>query len=430
MYTIKSRIPLEKHIDFAMIVGLLYALKLSDVWQSLGDVLATFQVAISISASFVFVYNSGKSIPGYSLSKPPFIIFILFYATILSIQFVGHGADHFAELIAYTINAFFYMVIIPSVYVADSAVLKLLCRWLARFSIVLCFFSIISLFSDSFLGIPFYVKDNYAQFSGFPAVAGIFEHPSHIAIFFSYGMIASAYMRGREKTHSKLWTLAMGSCVLGILLSQGRVGLISTAAFALPYLLLTLRRLKGPAANTLLAMMILLGTVIGIALLSEGTYILDFLRVSQGSSGRLGAWEFAMNYFVQKPFLGYGAHAQSEITTANEAILRGLYGSQIHDAGFHNSFIDTMIQYGGFAVTELILIILIGAWNAVRDKHEDRWTIFSLVLVSFLSMSFVGMSFGGARIQSIVHSFTVGMAIAVRSGCRSSLAPSSAPTPI
>ena len=407
-----SKPPFAYHILGTLVVSTIYSLAFVDVNPTIAITLALLQTGISLSAIMLFAITRG-----FRSFEFPYLAVLLFggwTVFVFFIQILAHGGNHLPELIAYFINGCFFFIVLPILTLRYSEVLNLIFDFLIWACIFLALFSVLSLFSTSFLGLPFYVKDHYAVFGGFPAVAGLYEHPSHVAILFSYGTIASFFRfytgHGRRRLHA---LIALAMCLLGIFLSQGRVGIISIALLSPFCMTILVYRGRGNFLYAAFFFLMFLSFVVLSAFVLYSDSILTFLRVSQGSSGRFGAWQFAALLILENPILGYGANSPSLITMQNEEVLRFFYRSQIHGVGFHNSFIDTAIEFGVVPLIWLIIIFLLSFSLPLFSRHFLRGLLLSMSLVSLLGVSFGGMSLGGIRLHSFLYTFFVGLSLMI-----------------
>lgn len=402
--------PFINLVYLLLTLSMAFSLKLADENITFGYFVALsyFGISAIIFLMFVFFYpNTGVS-KTRPLAPERFGIFLImmYFFSMFAIQFIFHNAGDLLTLFAYAFNAFVLLFIMPRLFIMLDLSLQRFLSFYLLFCGLIFFTQIWSLFFDSFFGLPTYSKDHYARFAGFPAVSGIFEHPSHASIVFSLGLISALYLI--QKRAIRFGTLFFCLCLAGLFLSQGRVGLLGSVLVASYFLVFEARLRSSPLKLGTFAFFIFI-CLFCIIIFSET--IEAYLRISQGSSGRVGAWLFALEFGVLQPWVGFGFGSPAEITAANEVYLRQLYGSQISGVGFHNSFINDFIQFG-FLPPLMLLSIFLVSWVSCRNKAADvRIFLQSCILVCFVAVFFVGMSLGGVRIQSVFFTLLVGLCI-------------------
>ena len=145
------------------------------------------------------------------------------------------------------------------------------------------------------------------------------------------GMFTSIYfyLRGRRRI---LWLLGVPAFLTGALASGSRGGLVAlliTAVVAMPTALRRLRSRGGGSSRPVLATVALLG----LTWLAAGDSIGNFVRqrfvtetFQQGyTSGRSELFKYALNLFLQRPFLGTGVNGFNAVANL------GYYERYVHN---------------------------------------------------------------------------------------------------
>lgn len=402
-----KRTALQKTSILSLILSAVIGLAAFDTWGALGNGLLVVQILVSVLGLVLFLSTPRL----HHVSQRAFFVLAafltLFFGGALFVEIVAHSGKGSLVILAYLVCGLFHSLVIPALLL-DSERFRL--RFFALVSVLCAFFafsSIFSLFFDSLLGLPFYIKRNYEQYAGFPATAGLYEHPSHIAILLSYGVIISLYLFGQDRRFR--WAAFAALCVLGIFLSQGRIGLIFLAAFLLLGLGSVLKRISWRLLLAVrLGALIIVPLAVALAL-SYMDRILLFLRVSEGTSGRGGAWVFAASKIIEQPLLGYGQGFPPQLTAEFSWILRSFYGSSIDGVGFHNSFINLSLEFGIIVTATFCFLLIYCSFRVFFVwRSLDQSLLIWILFVSWLALSFVGMSIGGLRLHVVIFSVSLG----------------------
>lgn len=117
---------------------------------------------------------------------------------------------------------------------------------------------------------------------------------------------------------------------------------------------------------------------------------ISFLRLDQGSHGRLEMFSYALELMKQSPFVGFGFDSIS---------------SALIDGGFlntstHNSLIDFAFRYGYPCLLLYCLFILKIVLITFKDK--DNLCLDILLIIFLVNMNTILYSFGGVGIASIL----------------------------
>lgn len=390
-------------------LSFLYSLAATDESVVASTVLVVMQVTLSICGFLMFILLK-PSAPGggvyQRLDRQYLFLLVLsfFFFTIILIQAFFHQSSGMPNLIAYLLNALTFSYFLAGYLCRSDRLCLYLSRLLICYAVIFFCTQVINFFVDSLFGLKLYSKDNYSVYSGFKAVAGIFEHPSHLGIFYAYCFVLSLSLRVESKIYYYVGSFVS---LVGAFLTQGRGGLLAIT------LVLGLMYLKKMGQKH--TYMTYLGAVLGLCcLVFVATYFYSYLtsyfRLDQGSSGRLGGWAFAFSLISESPYIGHGYGSPAELTERWTLLLRSDYGSQIEGAGFHNSFINLAVEYGLPATLTFLVLTAGSLIFGVAGNNRSSWNVLYLTVVSLISMLFVGALPGGARLQTMLLTTFLGMA--------------------
>jgi O-antigen ligase len=302
-----------------------------------------------------------------------------------------------------------YAVLPPMLLASDRWVEHLL-GLIVRLSLVLAVTVLVGgVGYDHLFGIPLRVKESYAQFSGFAASGGVFQHPAAAGITLATALVAAAHLRRRQRT---IWMLpAMWVLGAALIVTQAR-GAFLGLVLALVVGRLDSRRLPNWAFPVLIAAGVLVATF-GYRILEVVPPLADFLRIERGTSGRTFVWELAVDRLTDSPWLGFGGGSAQQFTADNIEVLRA--GSfRAAGASLHNAYLTSAFEYGvplGLLYAWLMLSPLAAVTDVVTRRPDDvlARTLRAMAVVVCVAAAFTDVNIGGVRATSLLGALVLGL---------------------
>lgn len=199
---------------------------------------------------------------------------------------------------------------------------------------------------------------------------GVFPHKNVLG-----NMMAVAVMAGISLFLSGWRPLVSGlGCLFALaLLALSRSGTAIVAlciVISLVPLALTLHR--GPIAAGLVAGVVLIavsGGLLTLELMNIGLddlygRILDALGKDDTLTGRTILWQFAMDAFDARPWLGYGYKGWWESSETSATLLKVVVEQDLWF--FHNTFLDLAVAFGVLGPTVLVAGLLVGVYRSIK----------------------------------------------------------------
>lgn len=239
----------------------------------------------------------------------------------------------------------------------------------------------------------------------------------HVALFFSISLIGLICFMPRVLMQSNtalkillstLLTLAFLLCLMGLYGTQTRAAYLAlVAALAFFVLQFLFKTFKSQTTNFTKLSFLFVGVVLIIGVLgsitlktqigqgienrlkSENTTLeaivtRDWQNIPYSSLGiRVNTWILAFNKIKEKPLIGYGAKARSDIIR-NSSLPEHIKQNFGH---FHNSYIEFTLGYGLLGlVLALGPFIIILVYTKKATTPVKNFTIYSLIVFSFMNL--------------------------------------------
>ena len=199
---------------------------------------------------------------------------------------------------------------------------------------------------------------------------GVFPHKNVLG-----NMMAVAVMAGVSLFLSGWRPIISGlGCLYAlVLLALSRSGTAIVAlclVISLVPLALTLHR--GPIAAGLAAGVVLIaasGGLLTLELMNIGLddlygRTLDALGKDETLTGRTILWQFAMDAFDARPWLGYGYKGWWESSETSATLLKVVVDQELWF--FHNTFLDLAVAFGVVGPTALVAGLLVGVYRSIK----------------------------------------------------------------
>ena len=382
-------------------LSLIYSLTITKEYKALAYTI----IGVSFCSVFFFLllellYKSRQG-NQYYVSLNLKILWSFYFVGMFLVQVTLYPNKYLLEIFLYLFFSFYIIFSLAPLFFNEEKFNELV-KFLILMGTVLVFFQLLGFFTEDIFGIKLYRKDNNANFSGFAAHSGIYEHPNHLSIFLVVSILCAVWYV--KKHNSNLYLIPLAILFLGLFITQSRTGILCLASVVI----LNIPKFFFKRAGTVLLSLVIFSILILLFSLNI-EYFERYLRLSTSSAGRLGAWAFALENMEGFWLYGHGSNSPKEFTTGNEHILRQHYNSKISGAGFHNSYLNILFQYGIFPFISLILIIITALRNSFRSRIRNKQLIFDLLIVMFVGSFLTDMSIGGLRLHTTLLALIIGM---------------------
>ena len=192
----------------------------------------------------------------------------------------------------------------------------------------------------------------------------------------------------------------------GLVISMSRTALFGIFMIVLVYYFLVfIKKLSQHSfmvskSNVILLSLILLMFISLIFYSNLLEMLGDYFRLDKGLSNRELRWgivpDLLFNNDFKSFFFGYG-------TNANKVLIN----DQVHlpnnnFSGFHNLYLDTIIQYGFLSLFLYVILFLFAFVSLISKKTKYVMLIFSLIIFYLSVNIFLSYNIGGLRPLSFI----------------------------
>lgn len=332
----------------------------------------------------------------------------LFTISFFSVCLAFHGGFRLEQVLVYTIFAYALFMLVPLLLVLNPGIMSSFFNWVAILSAIM---AIPALFGaagiETILGIPLRVKPSYRFFSGIIATGGFFEHPEGLAFQMAIGLFCSLY--GLRSGRKSVFFPCLLLTLAGLIVSQGRAAIMGVAiAFAFRFLPELFRRSRTVFLGTLLFLTLFPFVIWSQLAVFPG--VSGYFRLERGLSGRDVAWGYAFLLIEQRPWVGYGFMASTNLTEVEDKWLRSL-GFSGGGSTFHNTFISKAVDLGLIATFCYSLIYLVPLLRTSRIWHprHEQELVRSVILLTLVTGLFRDYNIGGIRSTSMLGAMFLGL---------------------
>lgn len=227
---------------------------------------------------------------------------------------------------------------------------------------------------------------NRTNYLGGEMLQGMFTHKNFLGVYSSIGLLLNlATLRGYRRILMVILSLYF---VLSAGTSTGLIALVAGLTTFLFFIILRLRMLAG-AIGSVSATALLVALFLAFAYYGE---VLEMLGRDESLTGRTDLWQWAIQFFLQKPFFGwgYGGIFNSSGAGPSDIFFSGFYRAP----HFHSGYLQILAELGivGFLPTILLLTSLLyrSTKNSLSAPDYTATAVVS-IMVS-LALVFLGMN--------------------------------------
>lgn len=306
------------------------------------------------------------------------LCFLMSFNTLLCCLIYRISITTFFIVLLYTVNIMFFYFLIPTYFHENKDFTEKFTNSIIIIISILSLFGIILYFHNGLLG--YYLEGGRS--------GSIYFDSNYFALVACVPLIL--LLRKKYKLIIKLFIALIA---IGAMLCSGSRGTMLGVGIGIIYLIFV----KFPSKNKFKKLLVIIISI--IAMYSFFLYLerISFLRIDQGSHGRLEMFSYAINQMKKSPIIGFG------FGSISESLMEGGFVN----TNTHNSLIDFAFRYGYPCLAIYLLLILKIIFKSFKDKKYLDIDI--LIIVFLVNMNTILYSFGGLGIVSIILSICLGI---------------------